>query len=161
MVANLTVKNRKFKSSWDEMLNLAPEAQDIKEFLVNAIDEDTRAFNVWMDTARAKGDVQSAIKGAIEVPLSVLAKSPKIAEMALALVERGMQASLSDAGVAAAAAKACATGAYYNVLINLPEIEDAAYSNEVMAKAEALLAETNAIAAEVQDKVIKKLKNEG
>ncbi len=161
MVANLTVKNRKYKSSWDEMLNLAPEAQDIKEFLVNAIDEDTRAFNVWMDTARAKGDVQAAIKGAIEVPLSVLAKSPKIAEMALALVERGMQASLSDAGVAAAAAKACATGAYYNVLINLPEIEDAAYSNEVMAKAEALLAETNTIAAEVQDKVIKKLKNEG
>lgn len=161
MVANLTVKNRKFKSSWDEMLNLAPEAQDIKEFLVNAIDEDTRAFNVWMDTARSKGDVQSAIKGAIEVPLSVLTKSPKIAEMALALVERGMQASLSDAGVAAAAAIACATGAYYNVLINLPEIEDADYSNEVMAKAEALLAETNAIAAEVQDKVIKKLKNEG
>ena len=161
MVANLTVKNRKFKSSWDEMLNLAPEAQDIKEFLVNAIDEDTRAFNVWMDTARAKGDVQSAIKGAIEVPLSVLAKSPKIAEMALALVERGMQASLSDAGVAAAAAIACATGAYYNVLINLPEIEDADYCIEVMAKAEALLAETNVIAAEVQDKVIKKLKNEG
>ena len=26
MVANLTVKNRKFKSSWEEMLELAPEA---------------------------------------------------------------------------------------------------------------------------------------
>lgn len=161
MVANLTVKNRVFKSSWDEMLELAPEAQVIKEFLVNAIDDDTRAFNVWMDTARAKGDVQSAIKGAIEVPLSVLARSPEIAEMALALVERGMQSSLSDAGVAASAARACATGAYYNVLINLPEIEDENYRNRISEEADRLLAKTEELAAVVQSKVIAKLKNKG
>ena len=161
MVANLTVKNRKFRSSWEEMLELAPDAQNIKEFLVNAIDEDTRAFNIWMDTIRAKGDVQTAVKGAIEVPLSVLARSPKIAEMALALVERGMQSSLSDAGVAAAAAKACATGAYYNVLINLPEIEDQSYKNRITEEADSLLAETERLAALVQEKVIAKLKNEG
>ena len=161
MVANLTVKNRKFKSSWEEMLELAPEAQDIKEFLVNAIDDDTRSFNIWMDTIRAKGDVQTAIKGAIEVPLSVLAKSPRIAEMGLALIERGMQSSLSDAGVAAAAARACATGAYYNVLINLPEIEDTEYKNRILVEADRLLAETEDCASKVQKLVIEKLKNKG
>ena len=143
------------------MLELAPRAQNIKEFLVNAIDDDTRAFNVWMDTARAKGDVQSAIKGAVEVPLGVLERSPEIAEIGLALVERGMQSSLSDAGVAAAAARACATGAYYNVLINLPEIEDQDYVKRVSEKADNLLAKTEELAAIVQEKVIAKLKNEG
>ncbi len=54
--------------------------------------------------------------------------------MAMALVERGMQSSLSDAGVAAASALACATGAYYNVLINIPEIEDAAYRENTIAR---------------------------
>lgn len=159
MVANLTVKNRDYRSDWQEMLELAPEAQDIKEFLVNSIDEDTRAFNIWMETARAKGDVQSAIKYAVEVPLSVLSKGPAVANMALALVERGMQSSLSDAGVAAAAALACATGAYYNVLINLPDIEDGAYRIHTAEKAEELLQETKRISATVQEKVVAKLKS--
>ncbi len=44
------------------MLELAPGAQSIKEYLLNAIDEDTRAFNNWMDTARSKGDVQAAVR---------------------------------------------------------------------------------------------------
>lgn len=160
MVANLTVKNRKFRSSWEEMLELAPEAQDIKENLLDAIDEDTRAFNDWMDAARAKGDVQSAVKRAVEVPLGVLQKSVNIAKMAHTLAERGMQSSLSDAGVAAAAAEACATGAYYNVLINLPEIEDEGYRNKTAERAGTLLAETCAIAGEVKQKVTAKLKKE-
>ena len=78
--------------------------------------------------------------------------------MGLALVERGMQSSLSDAGVAAAAARACATGAYYNVLINLPEIEDAEYKNRIMTEADRLLAETEECASKVQKLVIEKLK---
>lgn len=160
MVANLTVKNRKFRSSWEEMLELAPEAQDAKEFLLDAIDEDTRAFNEWMDAARSKGDVQSAVKRAVEVPLGVLEKSVKVARMAGALVERGMQSSLSDAGVAAAAAEACATGAYYNVLINLPEIEDGEYRRKTAEKASDLLEETGAIADEIKQKVTAKLKKE-
>ena len=160
MVANLTVKNRKFRSSWEEMLELAPEAQEVKEFPLDAIDEDTRAFNDWMDAARSKGDVQAAVKRAVEVPLGVLEKSVKIAKMADALADRGMQSSLSDAGVAASAAEACATGAFYNVLINLPEIEDEAYRKTTAEKAEALLDETSALAGNVKKKVIAKLKKE-
>jgi formiminotetrahydrofolate cyclodeaminase len=114
-----------------------------------------------METARAKGDIQSAIKNAIEVPLSVLKKTPEIAEMGMALVERGMQASLSDAGVAAAAARASATGAYYNVLINLPGITDEAYRKSTLEEAERLLALTKRTADSVEEKVVAKLKNEG
>lgn len=158
MVANLTVKNRDYRSDWNEMLELAPKAQKVKEYLLSAIDEDTRAFNNWMETARSKGDVQAAIKNAIEVPFGVLEKSVNVAEMALALVDRGMQASLSDAGVAAAAAEACATGAYYNVLINLPEINDEEYRKETLAKADDLLARTGSIAETIRQKVTAKLK---
>ena len=160
MVANLTVKNRKFRSSWEEMLELAPEAQRVKDYLLDAIDEDTRAFNEWMEAARSKGDVQAAVRRAVEVPLGVLEKSVEVSKMASALVDRGMQSSLSDAGVAAAAAEACATGAYYNVLINLPEIEDHGYRRETASKADSLLAETGRIASEVRQKVTAKLKKE-
>ncbi len=53
MVANLTVRNRKCRSSWEEMLELAPGAQSIKEYLLNAIDEDTRASTTgWIPPDR-------------------------------------------------------------------------------------------------------------
>ncbi|MCK5036025.1 MAG: cyclodeaminase/cyclohydrolase family protein, partial [Candidatus Sabulitectum sp.] len=58
-------------------------------------------------------------------------------------------------------ARACATGAYYNVLINLPEIEDQNYKKRITEEADALLAETEKLAAIVQEKLIAKLKNEG
>jgi glutamate formiminotransferase/formiminotetrahydrofolate cyclodeaminase len=139
MVANLTVRNRKFQDSWDTMLELAPRAQEVREDLVKAIDDDTRAFNTWMETARQKGDVQAAIVEAINVPLRVLRQCPSILEMAGILESKGMQTSLSDAGVGAAAARAAATGAYYNVLINLGEIEDREFSERIRTEADALL----------------------
>ena len=62
MVANLTVKNRKCRGDWDLMLEIAPEAQLLKDNLLNAIDDDTAAFNAWMDAAR-HGGAENAARG--------------------------------------------------------------------------------------------------
>lgn len=142
MVANLTVKNRNYRDSWEELRRIAPRAQEIKESLLAAIDDDTRAFNGWMEAARSGGDVQSAIREAVEVPLRVLRLSRETAVMADAVAERGMQASASDAGVAASAARTAAEGACLNVLINLGEVEDPNYRDSVKAEALGLLEET-------------------
>ena len=140
MVANLTVKNRNHREWWDLMRKIAPEAQSVKDDLLNAIDDDTIAFNEWMSAAKHDGDVQEAVKNAIAVPLRVLLQCPAIIEMASVLEEKGMQASLSDAGVAAAAARAAAVGAYYNVLINLGEFDDSSsFAIETRQKAEECL----------------------
>jgi glutamate formiminotransferase/formiminotetrahydrofolate cyclodeaminase len=142
MVANLTVKNRNYRESWSEMRRIAPRAQEIKENLLSAIDDDTRAFNGWMEAARSGGDVQSAVREAVEVPLRVLGLSLETAVMADAVAERGMQASVSDAGVAASAARTAAEGACLNVLINLGEVDDPDYRDRVKAEALGLLEET-------------------
>ncbi len=149
MVANLTVKNRDCRMNWQEMCELAPRAQAIKENLLAAIDDDTRAFNGWMDAARSGGDVQAAIREAVEVPLRVLRLSREAAEMAVAVTERGMQASVSDSGVAASAARTAAEGACLNVLINLGEIDDASYRETVRTEALGLLDETVAISTRI------------
>jgi glutamate formiminotransferase/formiminotetrahydrofolate cyclodeaminase len=142
MVANLTVKNRKFIKHWEDMRTLAPRAQEIKSALLSAIDDDTRAFNNWMDTARSGGDVQAAVRGAIEVPLRVLSLAGEVAKLAEEVAEKGMQSSVSDSGVAASAARAAAEGACLNVLINLGEIQDHAYRDTVRNEAMRLLHET-------------------
>ncbi len=157
MVANLTVRNRDCRDAWDTMLELAPRAQEIREDLVKAIDDDTRAFNNWMATARQKGDVQAAITEAIMVPLRVLRHCPDIVEMARTLESEGMQSSLSDAGVGAAAARAAAAGAYYNVLINLPELEDGQYAEKIRNEADVLLERVCEAEKGMFEKVIAKL----
>ena len=158
MVANLTVKDRKCRENWPHMRILAPEAQRIQADLLKAIDDDTEAFNSWMAANRQDGDVISAVKEAIAVPLRVLEQCPEIVSMAGLLEEKGMQTSLSDAGVAAAAARAAAMGAYYNVLINLPEVsDDEEYATMIRNRAEDSLAEVLRGADEVLDRVRTKL----
>lgn len=139
MVANLSVKKRKCREHWELMREIAPTAQAIKDDLLNAIDDDTAAFNAWMDAARQDGDVQAAVRRAIEVPLAVLKKCPEIIRLASELEEKGLQASVSDAGVAAEAARASAVSAYYNVLINLGDLEDREYAEETGKQAEEIL----------------------
>jgi glutamate formiminotransferase/formiminotetrahydrofolate cyclodeaminase len=142
MVANLTVKNRDYRVHWEEMRSLAPRAQEIKENLLTAIDDDTRAFNNWMDTARSGGDVQAAVREAVEVPLRVLRLARETVDLAGIVAEKGMQVSLSDSGVAASAARTAAEGACMNVLINLGEIADIGYRESVKSEALRLLDET-------------------
>lgn len=157
MVANLTVKKRKCREHWDLMREIAPRAQAIKDDLLDAIDDDTAAFNAWMDAARSDGDVQAAVKRAIEVPMRVLAQCPEIVDLASELEGKGLQASVSDAGVAAAAARAAAVSAYYNVLINLGELEDQDYAGNKGKQAEEYLEDTMARADSVFERVREKL----
>ncbi len=163
MVANLTVKNRKYRECWDLMRDIAPKAQSVKDDLLNAIDDDTIAFNEWMSTAKQNGDVQEAVKNAILVPLRVLLQCPAIIEMASNLEEKGMQASVSDAGVAAAAARAAAVSAYYNVLINLAEIEDSSFANDTRQRAEKCLEDvletSDGVFVKIREKLTAKLES--
>ena len=157
MVANLTVKNRRHRKHWDDMRRLAPAAQEIKDRLVKAIDDDTRAFNSMVAAMRAGEGEQEAIKGAAEVPMSVLRNIPAIVDMAAELEEKGLQASVSDAGVAASAAEAAAVGAYYNVVINLEQVEDQEYCGRMLEEANGLLEQVRDGAASVFEKVSSKL----
>jgi glutamate formiminotransferase/formiminotetrahydrofolate cyclodeaminase len=96
-----------------------------------------------------KQAIEDASKGAVEVPLDVLKHTIEAFDLAKAVAERGNKNSVSDAGVAAVMAKACAEGAYYNVKINLPNIADKEYVRKSLAEADAALALAREKAAEV------------
>jgi glutamate formiminotransferase/formiminotetrahydrofolate cyclodeaminase len=135
MVANLTVGKKKYDSVQDRVKTIAEEGQDLKDFFLAAIDDDTAAFNAVMDTFRlAKATpeqakardlaVAAATREATRVPLSVLEKVPALISLAAEVGEIGNTNSLSDAGVAILAGLAGAEGAYYNVLINLDSLRE-------------------------------------
>jgi glutamate formiminotransferase/formiminotetrahydrofolate cyclodeaminase len=158
MVANLTVGKKGYEGAQDRVKEIAETCQEHKDRFLDAIDDDTDAFNAVMDCFRMpkKTDAQqrarsraiaAATRGATRVPLSVLERVPEL----LALVEEtariGNENSLSDAGVAALAAMAGAEGAYYNVLINLDSLGREDVSEEPDFGAEALARARQALAA--------------
>ena len=149
MVSNLTVGKKEYESVQGKVIELAMSAQELKDEFLRAVDLDTLAFNKVMDTFRMKkkteeqkkardAAIQEATKEATLVPLGVLEKSIRALELAKEIAIHGNKNSISDAGVAGLTAQAAAEGAYYNVIINLPDIQDEKFTKETKAKAESL-----------------------
>jgi glutamate formiminotransferase/formiminotetrahydrofolate cyclodeaminase len=168
MVANLTVGKKGYESVQAELKQAALKAQAAKDEMLRAVDEDTRAFNRVMEAYRLPGGsedqarekeaaVQQAYVKATRVPLGVLEKSVALLELAKTAASQGNRNSLSDAGVAALAAEAALAGARYNVLINLPNIRDDMFREDVKRRAQALLEQGLKLAAEVKEIVAREL----
>jgi len=150
MVANLTYGKKGFEAEKGAMNEIALAAQALKSRLVSLVDEDTEAFNACMDCrrlpkatdeqklARDKA-IDAANKTATLVPYTVMEKSIEAIDLAFTVAEKGNPNSISDAGVALVSAVAAAEGAYMNVLINLPGIEDKEFCKSIKESADALI----------------------
>ncbi|MCX8160442.1 MAG: glutamate formimidoyltransferase [Candidatus Saccharicenans sp.] len=149
MVANLTVGKKGYEQVFEEMKMVALKGQKLKDELLQAVDQDTRAFNRVMEAYRLpktteeqakerEEAIENANKEATLVPLSVLEKSLELVELATLAASRGNKNSVSDAGVAGLVARSSGLGAYYNVRINLPGIKDEKFKKRTVARAEQL-----------------------
>lgn len=157
MVSNLTA-NKRGSDTVDKILNdTAEQCQQIKEALVKAIDEDTNAFNSYMNARRLPNKsaeekkireeaMQAGLKQAVMVPLNTAKQSLRAIEIAEVVAKNGNPNSITDVGVGAQSAYTGVLGGVYNVLINLKDIKDQKF-NEEMKKT----------CAELKEKAQKKL----
>ncbi len=161
MVGNLTHGKKGYEAVRDEMEIVAEKAQPLKDFFIEAIDKDTEAFNGLMaafalpkksdEEKRLRQEaIDEATKDATLIPFSVLEKSLALAELALAVSQKGNRNSLSDAGVAGLTAAACAEGALYNVLINTQEMAPGSFRDDTRSRARKICAEVLNITAQVK-----------
>jgi len=142
MVSNLTA-NKRGSEDVDEVLNkAAEECQEIKFALLKAIDDDTNAFNAYMDARRLpnKTDeekkiredaMQAGLKQAVMVPLNTAKQSFRAIEIAEDVAKNGNPNSITDVGVGAQSAYTGVLGGIYNVLINLKDIIDQKFVDEM------------------------------
>ena len=149
MVANLSSHKRGWDERWEEFSTWAEKGKACHDELLRLIDEDTDAFNKIMaafglpgsseQEKQAKNEaIQAATREAIEVPLRTMEVSLRGMDVARAMAEIGNPASVSDAGVAALAARSAVIGAHLNVKINSGDVEDKAWLNDVLARAAAI-----------------------
>jgi glutamate formiminotransferase / formiminotetrahydrofolate cyclodeaminase len=142
MVAALTFGRKGYENASDAMEQVGVQAQCLKDELMSDVDRDTAAFNKVMDAMRLpkkteeeklrrEAAMEAANKGATLVPLAVMQRAQRAAELAGRVAQQGFKNSLSDAAVAAITARAAAEGAYLNVLINLSGIQDDDFKSHV------------------------------
>jgi glutamate formiminotransferase/formiminotetrahydrofolate cyclodeaminase len=169
MVSNLTA-NRRGSEEIDEILNESAEkCQIIKQNLVKAVDADTDAFNEYMDARRLpqKTDEEKkkrnsamleGLKNAVMVPLQTAVDSSKAIEIAEIVAKYGNPNSITDVGVGAQMAYSGVLGGIYNVLINLKDIEDEDFCNNMRSQCSQLKLDSQKKLKEVLDFVEDKLK---
>ena len=165
---NLTANNRGSEAVDDVLNKSAEEAQNIKNALISAIDADTDAFNAYMEARRLPSKTpeekqikheaeQNGLKEAILIPLKTAQYSLDAIKIAGTVIEHGNPNSISDVGVGAQVAFAGVKGGIYNVLINLKDIEDFDFVDEMKSKCLVLKAEAKQGLAKVNKKIEEKL----
>ncbi len=160
MVANLTTRNRKYRDVKEEMFALAERGQALKDRLTALVDEDTAAFDRLLESYRLpKGTeeeaavraraIEEAVKGATLVPFTVMEKGLEVIDLALEVARKGLAASASDAGVGALMGRTAVEGAHLNVKINLPNLSDREWAEELLARAAGIETKARERTAEV------------
>ncbi|MCH7591546.1 MAG: glutamate formimidoyltransferase [Planctomycetes bacterium] len=163
MVANLSSHKRGWDDRWEEFSDWAEKGKAYHDELLRLVDEDTDAFNQLMtafglsagsdaDKAAKNQAIQDAARHAIEIPLRVMQVAFDSMEVIKTMARIGNPNSVSDAGVAALAARSAVMGAHLNVQINAKDIEDKAWIEDVLIEAQriqnqAISKETEILAA--------------
>ena len=164
MVGWMTYGKRKFEAQDPVMRRLIPPLHEGMKDLLPLIDRDTRAFDAYLaavgmpketpeEKAARHAAMQDGLKAAVQVPLEVMRTADRCWEAMVEMAAHGNPASRSDLEVGAKALEAGIWGAFRNVAINLPGIEDEAFRRATAEEAEALAAR----AALMRDKVLKAL----
>lgn len=146
MVGALTHGKKGYEDAFEGAEEIGVEGQRLKDEFLADVDRDTEAFNRVMaamrlpkttdeDKAARAAAIDEANKEATLVPFNVLKRTMEASEIARRIATIGNKNSVSDAGVAALAARAAAEGAYLNVAINLPGINDEKFKAETLAEA--------------------------
>jgi glutamate formiminotransferase / formiminotetrahydrofolate cyclodeaminase len=168
MVANLSAHKRGWDNRWKEFSDWAEKGQVIKDKLLYLVDEDTKAFGKIIDAfglpknsdeekAARKKAIQDATKYAIDIPFEVMKTCYASLPVIKAMVEIGNPNSVTDAGVGALCARSAIIGAYMNVKVNVKDLEDKEYVNQVLNNAKKMVDEAILFEKDIIELVDKKL----
>jgi glutamate formiminotransferase/formiminotetrahydrofolate cyclodeaminase len=171
MVAGLTVGKKRYAAAEPEMRELGVRAASLGSRLSQLVDADARAYRSVSEAYKMPKEpataattrqqaVDRALIGAAEVPLETARVCADVAELAVAVAERGNANAISDAGVAALLSDAACRGAAYNVRINVAALSDRAAGAPLAAEAQRLTNETAGRVAKVMERVEREIGGE-
>lgn len=160
MASKLTWGIRKYENLDAKMRKIIKPLHELSRELIPMIDEDTRAFEEYMEGLKMPREteaekkarfekMQSGLKTAIAVPLKTMSLGDRAWDAMCEAARYGNPACKSDIQVGARALETGIWGAYQNVLINMESIKDKEYRKKILSKAEAMAQRADEKCAEV------------
>ena len=162
MVGNLTVGKKTYAAVEDDVRASLDRLAALRARLLALVDEDARAFEPLAaayrlpkatpeEQAAKNAALQQALVGACDVPLAIMRAVAEVVDETAYLAESGSRMARSDAGVAAAYARAPSAGASHHVSINVASMDDADRAARYREQVDALAARTRARCDDVFD----------
>lgn len=145
MVCNLTVGKKGYQDVEKPMADLLKKGEALRGQLAELLEADTQVYSKVMAAYRRprktpeqkqarEAAVQTALKEAAEVPLTIAECCAQIVDLALPAAEMGNQWAVSDAGAGVLLAEASMRAVLLNVYINLSSIKDEDYAQRTLAR---------------------------
>jgi glutamate formiminotransferase / formiminotetrahydrofolate cyclodeaminase len=150
MMGWMSYGTKKFEHLDSKMRKFIPPLHFKMKELISMIDADTNAFNDYMlamkmpkntdkEKAVRETKMQEGLKKAIDVPLKVMRLGNECWEWMLQMAKYGNISSKSDLEVGAKSLETGIWGAFKNVQINLPQIKDEKYKEDIIKEANDIL----------------------
>jgi formiminotetrahydrofolate cyclodeaminase len=156
MVANLTIGKKKYQDVEEQIKKIKEKLEEYRNKFLIEMEEDAKAFNKVIDALKLPKDteeqkkvrkekIQEATKEATLVPIQISKDALDVMELVESIAEKGYKMALSDAVIAVILAKDAVLGGIYNVKINLPNIKDQEFVDNLKSQIEKMESEANAI----------------
>ena len=164
MLANLTKDKKGYEDVHAEMAEVAADCEKWSARFLAVIDEDTRAFEAYMEAIKMPKDsdnekqirsnaMQSAMKNATLVPMQLARNAFGLFEKAEYALKHGNKYALSDGAVGLLMLRSGILGALYNVRINIGSIKDEDFVHDIGQEAEKIEAEVLQAERDVLEKI--------
>jgi len=170
MVANLSAAKKGWEKKWMDFSDWATKGQQIKDELLRLVDADTQAFNAIIEAIRMPKETESEKNArstameaanihATEIPLKVMQIAASAYPLIDAMVKNGNPNSITDAAVGSLCLDAAIHGAFLNVKVNAPSIQNKEKSDALMNEASEILENSKSVKSAIWDYTQAKLQS--
>jgi formiminotetrahydrofolate cyclodeaminase len=164
MMCNITIGKKRFAGVETRLQEIRDELEQLTARLRELIAEDSASFEAVLEAYRLPKEtedqkrerdarVQTAMRGAVDVPLETAERSFQVLKRLGELAEIGNPNALSDVAVGALLAQSAVKGASYNVYVNLDSLSDREAADLSSREMTRLINDARAIAEKIEAKM--------
>jgi len=164
MVTSLTLGKKTYAKYEEENLRIAQEAEELRQALLDGINEDAEAF---LPLSKAYGMdknlpeyrevLESCLKNAAKAPADLLERLCRVIELDEKLAESGSKLAVSDAATSVSLTRGALYAALINIKVNTRLMKDREYAKAMDRKYEAMAEEYAKRADEVYRRIGERL----